>query len=66
MNNDPFSDLRISVCKICGGDHNVIIVPLENGGRIVTSPFLENRTNINLKRKRKLTPDIFRQGQGGS
>jgi hypothetical protein len=31
------------LCPVCGGDHNVIIVPLENGRRIITLPFPKDR-----------------------
>jgi hypothetical protein len=31
------------LCPICGGDHNVIIVQLENGKRIITPPFPKER-----------------------
>ena len=27
------------LCSVCGGDHNVLIVGLENGGYVVTLPF---------------------------
>lgn len=31
------------LCPVCGGDHNVIIVPLENGRRIISPPFPKER-----------------------
>jgi hypothetical protein len=27
------------LCPICGGNHDVLVVSLENGGHVVTKPF---------------------------
>ena len=40
--NDTVSN--ISLCPVCGGDHNILVIPLENGGHIVTPPFRKEKT----------------------
>lgn len=46
-----------SLCNICGGDHNVLLIPLENGSHIVTRPFpKEKATKVKVKNdKRRAT-----------
>ena len=40
--NDKVSD--ISSCPVCGGNHDVLVIGLENGGHIVTQPFPKEET----------------------
>jgi hypothetical protein len=38
-----------SLCPICGGNHNVLVISLENGSHIVTHPFKkEKATKVKL------------------
>jgi hypothetical protein len=32
-----------NICLICGGDHDVLVISLENGGYIVTKPFSKDK-----------------------
>jgi hypothetical protein len=32
-----------NICDICGVDHNVVVISLENGGRIVTPSFRKEK-----------------------
>jgi hypothetical protein len=32
-----------NICLICGGDHDVLVISLENGGHIVTKPFSKDK-----------------------
>jgi hypothetical protein len=32
-----------SLCPICGGNHNVLVISLENGSHIVTHPFRKEK-----------------------
>jgi hypothetical protein len=54
--NEPVSN-NSSLCSICGGDHNVLVIPLENGGHIVSRPFpKEKTTKVNVTEgKRRAT-----------
>ena len=46
--NDIVSNIS-SLCSVCGGDHNVIVIQLENGGHIITRPFSkEKATKLNV------------------
>jgi hypothetical protein len=38
--NAPVSN---NICHVCGGDHNVLIISLENGGHIITHPFSKEK-----------------------
>jgi hypothetical protein len=39
-NDDPETAANLnSLCPVCGGDHNVLVISLENSGHIVTRPF---------------------------
>jgi hypothetical protein len=39
-----------SLCPVCGGDHNVLVISLENDGHIITSPFQkEKATEVKAK-----------------
>lgn len=44
------------ICSVCGGDHNVIIIPLNDGSRRIISPPFPNDetelTKLGLKFKR--------------
>lgn len=60
QNNGPLSTynngaVSNNICHICGGDHNVLVIPLENGGHIVSRPFpKEKATKVkvtNAKRR---------------
>lgn len=46
-----------SLCPVCGGDHNVLVIPLENGGHIISRPFpKEKATKVNIiNAKRRAT-----------
>ena len=33
-----------NICHICGGDHNVLVIRLENGGHIITRPFSKEKS----------------------
>jgi hypothetical protein len=47
--NNNESVFNNSLCQICGGDHNVLVIPLENGGHIVSRPFpKEKATKVNV------------------
>jgi hypothetical protein len=37
--NNNESVFNNSLCHICGGDHNVLVISLESGGHITTRPF---------------------------
>lgn len=37
--NESVSDN--SLCRICGGNHNVLVIGLENGGHIITEHFFK-------------------------
>lgn len=50
------SDSNIRFCHVCGGDHNVLVIGLENGEHIITKPFSKERpskidVDSNVKRK---------------
>lgn len=58
-------------CPVCGGDHNVLMISLENGGHIVTRPFPKEKASKVKKTdaKRRATKldlvDIFWQSEEG-
>jgi hypothetical protein len=68
--NEPVSN-NSCLCSICGGDHNVLVIPLENGSHIVSRPFpKDNATKVNVTGdKRRATRldlvDIFWPTEGG-
>jgi hypothetical protein len=39
----PFNGKLKGACDVCGGDHNVLIISLENGGHIITHPFRKEK-----------------------
>jgi hypothetical protein len=46
------------LCKVCGGDHNVLFIALEKGGHIITEHFFKEgpvKINVKLNVKRKAT-----------
>ena len=48
QNNGPLStysneSASNNICDICGGNHNILVIPLENGGRIITRPFTKEK-----------------------
>lgn len=53
-NNGPLSTynngaVSNNICPICGGDHNVLVIGLENGSHIITRPFPnEKATKVNV------------------
>lgn len=52
--NESASNTRL--CSICGGNHNVLVIGLENGGHIITEHFFKEgpvkiKVNSNVKRK---------------
>lgn len=74
---DKASDSKESIssdrlCQVCGGDHNVLVIRLENGGHIITKPFSKERppkVNVNSNVKRKSTTldlvNLFWPSEGG-
>ena len=58
---DKSTDIKESasntrLCSICGGNHNVLVIGLENGGHIITEHFFKEgaikiKINSNVKRK---------------
>jgi hypothetical protein len=35
------------ICSVCGGDHNVIIIPLSDGSRrVISPPFPDTETKL--------------------
>jgi hypothetical protein len=55
-------DKYCAVCSVCGGDHNVVIIPLKDGRRrIISLPFPNTETKLaelqlKLRRGRKSLP----------
>ena len=52
--NESVSDN--SLCRICGSDHNVLVIGLEDSGHIITEHFFKEgpvkiKVNSNVKRK---------------
>lgn len=58
-----YEEVNNSLCPVCGSDHNVLIIGLENGGRIITPPFPKRRTT-RVKPLSRLSPEIFWQEVG--
>jgi hypothetical protein len=59
--NNNSSVFNNSLCHICGGDHNVVVIPLENGGRIISRPFPKNKTtkvNVSDGKRRATRLDL--------
>jgi hypothetical protein len=54
-----------SLCRVCGGDHNVLVISLENGGHIITRPFAKEKatkvdiTNAKRRATRLDLVDVF-------
>jgi hypothetical protein len=54
-----------SLCPVCGGDHNVLVIPLENGGHIISRPFPKEKatkvkiTNAKRRATRLDLVDVF-------
>jgi hypothetical protein len=54
-----------SLCTVCGGDHNVLVIPLENGGHIISRPFPKEKatkvkiTNAKRRATRLDLVDVF-------
>jgi hypothetical protein len=58
-NNKPV--FNNSLCDICGGNHKVLVISLENGGHIVTHPFSKEKTTkvkITLGKRRATRLDL--------
>ena len=49
-----------NICDICGGDHNVLLIGLENVSHIITRPFPKEVTKANATndRRRATTLDL--------
>jgi hypothetical protein len=39
------------LCPICGGNHDVLVISLENGGHVVTKPFPKDEAIRRVKTK---------------
>ena len=48
-----------NICRICGRNHNVLVISLENGGHIVTLPHPKDRATKVKSSGSMLLPDIF-------
>ncbi|HEY9388007.1 MAG TPA: hypothetical protein VIP70_13280 [Nitrososphaeraceae archaeon] len=67
--NSNDSTSNNSFCPICGYDHDVLVISLENGGQIVTKPFYKDRETtvsindgnkvVKMRTKRMDLVDIF-------
>ena len=66
-NNAPLStysngSVPNNICHICGGNHNVLVIGLENGSHIITHPFPNERAtkpNVTASRRRATTSDLI-------
>jgi hypothetical protein len=41
----------IHLCPICGGNHDILVISLENGGHVVTKPFPKDKAFRRVKTK---------------
>lgn len=59
--NNNKSVFNNSLCHICGGDHNVLVIPLEIGGHVITRPFQKDKAskvNVTSGKRRAARLDL--------